>query len=88
MIDRFSNEAHASFFIDPPYTAAGKRAGRRLYKHHELDHELLLKKSSQVKGDVVLTYDNTTEIKELAAKYTKLSQSSKVPVSARMRGGR
>jgi len=69
VIDRFSNEAHASFFIDPPYTAAGKMAGRRLYKHHELDHELLFRKVSLVKGDVVLTYDNTTVIKELAAKY-------------------
>ena len=29
------------FFIDPPYTAAGKKAGSRLYTHNELDHERL-----------------------------------------------
>ena len=25
-------------FIDPPYTAGGKRAGNRLYAHHLIDH--------------------------------------------------
>jgi len=27
-----------AFFIDPPYTAEGKRAGRHLYANHEVDH--------------------------------------------------
>jgi DNA adenine methylase len=27
------------WFIDPPYTAGGKKAGRRLYTHSEVDHE-------------------------------------------------
>jgi DNA adenine methylase len=34
---------NAVFYIDPPYTAAGKRAGRRLYTYSELDHEELFK---------------------------------------------
>jgi DNA adenine methylase len=69
VIERFSAERRAAFFIDPPYTAAGKKAGRRLYKYHELDHELLFRRASSVRGDVVLTYDNTVEIEELAAKH-------------------
>src|SRR5262249_46678130 len=32
------DRADIAFFIDPPYTAAGKKAGRRLYTHYELDH--------------------------------------------------
>ena len=34
----------AAFFIDPPYTAAGKRAGRRLYTYNEIDHEDLFER--------------------------------------------
>jgi DNA adenine methylase len=29
------------FFLDPPYTAGGKKAGSRLYNHHGLDHGFL-----------------------------------------------
>lgn len=29
------------YFIDPPYTAGGKKAGKRLYKYHQIDHEYL-----------------------------------------------
>lgn len=46
------------FFIDPPYTAAGKRAGSRLYLHHALDHQLLFSTTSEVTGDFLMTYDN------------------------------
>ena len=61
---------NAAMFIDPPYTAAGKMAGTRLYKYFELDHELLFTESSKVKGDVLLTYDNAPEIAELAFRYS------------------
>lgn len=57
------------FFIDPPYTAGGKKAGRRLYKHFELDHEKLFKTCEQIKGDFLITYDNADEVKELAKKH-------------------
>jgi len=58
------------FFIDPPYTAGGpngKRAGTRLYNHYELDHEGLFQTASRMAGDVLLTYDNTADVRELAA---------------------
>jgi DNA adenine methylase len=56
------------FFFDPPYTAGGKgkRAGRRLYAHSELDHERLFETASQVAGDFLMTYDNDAEVIELA----------------------
>ena len=59
----------AAMFIDPPYTAGGKRAGTRLYKYFELDHENLFSEVSKVHGDVLLTYDNAPELVGLAGRY-------------------
>lgn len=55
----------AFFFIDPPYTNAGKR----LYTYFDIDHERLFALTSQLKGKFMLTYDDTTEIRQLAGKY-------------------
>ena len=63
------HRADAAFFIDPPYTAAGKRSGRRLYAHSELDHEQLFKMMSAAKGDFLMTYNNAEGVRELAGKY-------------------
>ena len=52
------------FFIDPPYTKAGKR----LYKHHEIDHEKLFDLVELIKGDFLITYDDAAEIQTLATK--------------------
>lgn len=57
------------YFIDPPYTAGGKKAGKRLYKHFDLDHEALFSLCSKLRGDFIMTYDNAEEVKELALKY-------------------
>jgi DNA adenine methylase len=58
----------AVFFIDPPYTAGGKgkRAGRRLYTHNDLDHEKLFDLAHKIKGDFLMTYDNDPEVLEMA----------------------
>lgn len=60
-------KSRAVFFIDPPYTAAGKKAGRRLYRHNELDHGALFVLASRMAGDVLLTYDDASGVRELAA---------------------
>lgn len=57
------------FFIDPPYTAGGKRAGSRLYTHFELDHEALFAACERVTGDFIMTYDNTEEVRNLSRKH-------------------
>jgi DNA adenine methylase len=64
-----SGQEDAVFFIDPPYTAAGKRAGSRLYTHSELDHDRLFQLTSRVSGDVLMTYDDAQGVRDLAAKY-------------------
>ena len=57
--------ADCCWFIDPPYTVAGKR----LYRHSEIDHEELFFQASRLAGDFLITYDNAPEIKYLADKY-------------------
>lgn len=60
----------AVFFIDPPYTAGGKKAGRRLYKYYDLDHEHLFKVCESLKGDFIMTYDMADEVKNLARQHS------------------
>lgn len=57
------------FFIDPPYTAGGKKAGRRLYRHSDLNHGKLFALCSRLKGDFLMTYDVSDEAQELARHY-------------------
>ncbi|MFA5353882.1 MAG: DNA adenine methylase [Thermodesulfovibrionales bacterium] len=66
VIQEFADRHDAIFFIDPPYTAGGKKAGKRLYKHYELDHERLFAICEALKGDFLMTYDNAEEVKEMA----------------------
>ena len=56
-------------FIDPPYTAGGKRAGNRLYAHHLIDHRGLFKVLAETPVDFLMTYDRSPEIAELIAEY-------------------
>jgi DNA adenine methylase len=63
------NDIHAVFFIDPPYTAGGKKAGKRLYNYNDVDHERLFELASNIKGECILTYDDADEVRGLAAKY-------------------
>jgi DNA adenine methylase len=53
----------AIFFIDPPYTVAG----RRLYRHSEVDHAELFRVVSTLKGSFLMTYDNAAEIRNMAS---------------------
>jgi DNA adenine methylase len=69
VIREYSNVEDAVFFIDPPYTAAGKKAGTRLYTHNELDHEKLFSECEKVKADFLMTYDNAPEIVAMAKRH-------------------
>jgi len=69
VIEEYAEREDALFFIDPPYTAGGKRAGRRLYRHSDLDHERLFELCADVRGDFLMTYDNADEVKNMARRY-------------------
>jgi len=62
VIRRYADVEDAAFFVDPPYTIAA----RRLYAQWQVDHRALFGLLSEVRGDVLLTYDNTREIASLA----------------------
>jgi DNA adenine methylase len=57
------------FFIDPPYTAAGKKAGSRLYTHADINHDALFSVVVGLTGDFLMTYDDTETIREKARQY-------------------
>jgi DNA adenine methylase len=61
-----SDRTDVIYFIDPPYTAAGKKAGRRLYTFNELDHEELFRLTDAMQGRFLMTYDNAEGVKALA----------------------
>jgi DNA adenine methylase len=65
-IQEFASRPDVVYFIDPPYTAGGKKAGKRLYKHFEIDHALLFTICESVRGDFLMTYDNADEVKSMA----------------------
>ena len=70
VIRRYADDSSAAFFVDPPYTIASKR----LYAHWQIDHRSLFASLKRVKGDALLTYDNTSEIASLAAEFCFDSQ--------------
>jgi DNA adenine methylase len=69
VLTRFQKNREAVFFIDPPYTAGGKRAGSRLYTHSEIDHERLFSLCEKLRGDFLMTYDNAEEVQALAERH-------------------
>jgi DNA adenine methylase len=62
ILEQNKDNKDAYFFIDPPYTVAGKR----LYNYSDIDHRQLFALTSRLKGKFMLTYDNTEEIRQLA----------------------
>jgi DNA adenine methylase len=69
IIQARAGDRRASFFIDPPYTVAGKKAGARLYTHAEIDHQELLRLAALATPRVVITYDDTLDVRRLACSH-------------------
>jgi DNA adenine methylase len=67
-IEFIRNNAHRrdmAFLIDPPYTVAA----RRLYTHSVIDHAKLFEATANVRGNFLMTYDDTQEIRDLAQRH-------------------
>jgi len=64
-LERNKRKNNCVFFIDPPYTIAG----RRLYRFSDIDHDRLFKAASRLCGDFLITYDDSEDIRRLAEKH-------------------
>ena len=65
VIQSYARDRNATFFVDPPYTVAA----RRLYSHWQVDQRSLFSLLKRVEGSVLLTYDSTVEIVDLATEF-------------------
>jgi len=59
---RYAGQTDMFYFIDPPYTVAG----RRLYTYSDVDHEELFRVASTLRGDFLMTYDDAQPIRDLS----------------------
>lgn len=69
VMEQNQNRDDAMFFIDPPYTASQKQAGRRLYTYHTLDHGRLFEIVAAISGDFLMSYDYASEVRDLAGQH-------------------
>ena len=69
LLEELAETPGSVVFADPPYTAGGKRAGRRLYTHSEIDHPRLFQMLSDAAPEFMLTYDHAPEIAELVRRH-------------------
>jgi DNA adenine methylase len=65
LIREYLGHSGAVFFVDPPYT----RAARRLYSHWDINHKELFQLLARASGNVLMTYDDTVEVRGWAEKY-------------------
>jgi DNA adenine methylase len=66
VIENYLDHKNMTYFIDPPYTVSGKKAGKRIYLHHNIDHRRLFKMFQNVKGDFLFTYNSSEELMIMA----------------------
>jgi len=68
-LNEIAPKENTAIFIDPPYTVSGKKPGSRLYKHNELDHDLLFEILARTRCAFLMTYDNDIEVSALAKRH-------------------
>jgi DNA adenine methylase len=69
ILEQNAKRSDVVYFIDPPYTVAGKKAGTRLYAYFEIDHEKLFTIAETLHGEFLMTYDNVATVKEMAERH-------------------
>jgi DNA adenine methylase len=81
LVEALVNSKQCFFFFDPPYTAGASSAGKRMYDHHEIDHARLFGLANRMRGQFLMSYDDTEEIRLMA----KAHKFAIKPVSMRTR---
>ncbi len=64
-LKRNANQRDAVYFLDPPYTVAG----RRLYRHYGIEPTILFQATDLLAGDFLITYDDSDQISRLVNQY-------------------
>lgn len=64
-IERNAGKRLTCFFVDPPYTVAG----RRLYRYSDVDHGRVFRNLEGATGDFLMTYDDSSEIRSLSVRF-------------------
>lgn len=64
-VERNVRRRRTAFFVDPPYPVAG----RRLYKHCDIDHRKLFALMGQCAGDFLMTYDDSAQVRKLILEF-------------------
>ena len=68
-LEALAGNEGAAFFVDPPYTAGGKRAGSRLYAHSTIDHAKLFDVLATARPNFLMTYDCSDEVVDLVRRH-------------------
>jgi DNA adenine methylase len=66
VLRQFAKDPRAVAFVDPPYVANGRGAGRRLYAHHDVNCDELFKILKNFRGPMVITYHRSVIVDRLA----------------------
>ena len=69
ILGQFATSKDTVFFIDPPYTVAGKKSGNRLYTCNEINHEALFVLADSLVGNFLMTYDNHEAVQQMADRF-------------------
>ena len=59
---RYGNAQSSAMYVDPPYV----KAARRLYSCWSVDHQAIFERCRDLRGDVLMSYDHTSEVTDWA----------------------
>jgi len=65
IMEQYSSNENAALFIDPPYP----KTGGRLYEHSDVNHREIFRLAASIDRPVLLTYDDSDEIKDLVEEF-------------------
>ena len=80
-IKKHKHKNTVAFFLDPPYTASTKKAGKRLYQHNDIDHKMLFEMLSSSRGQFLMTYDEDNAVKTMV--YDSGMECCRIPMKSR-----
>jgi DNA adenine methylase len=66
---KYAKRKDFDFYIDPPYTVGAKQAGKRLYKHSEIDHDYLFELVNSLSGEFLMSSSDDRRVRDLAKRY-------------------